>query len=144
MRAEFWAILTAVCWATGSLLEKRGVKVGNLSPIMGTGIRTFFSLILLTFLSFPFWNQVKHAGIKSISLIALGGGVLAGGLGIIFLYTGLKHGNLSTIMTIAFCCAPVFGAIIGYFGLHEKLAPIQVVGIILCIIGATLTVYFKK
>jgi catalase len=32
MRAEFWAILTAMCWAVGSFLEKRGIKLGDLSP----------------------------------------------------------------------------------------------------------------
>ena len=72
MRAEYWAVLTAVCWAFGSLLEKRGVKLGHLSPVMGTTIRTFFSLLILTFLSFPFWHQVKTAGVKSVSLIAVG------------------------------------------------------------------------
>ena len=44
MKAEVWAVLTAVCWGVGSLLEKRGVKIGELAPIMGTFIRTAFSL----------------------------------------------------------------------------------------------------
>ena len=56
MRAEYWAVLTAMCWAIGSLFEKRGVTLGNLSPIMGTSIRTAFSLLLLIFLSYPFFS----------------------------------------------------------------------------------------
>ena len=40
MRSEYWALMTAACWAAGSLLEKRGVKIGGLSPVMGTAIRT--------------------------------------------------------------------------------------------------------
>ena len=144
MKAEGWAILTAICWGFGSYLEKRGVKIGELTPVMGTTIRTAFSLLLLLGLSSPFWTQVKTAGIKSISLIAVGGGILAGGLGIAFLYAGLKSGNLSTVMTIAFCLAPVIGVILGLFLLREKLAPVQILGIALSIVGAAMVTYFRK
>lgn len=144
MKAEIWAVLTACCWGVGSLLEKKGVKLGGLAPVMGTVIRTTFSLLILLAVSFPFWGQVRTAGIKSISLIAVGGGVLAGGLGIVFLYTGLKAGNLSTVMTIAFCLAPVIGTALGYFVLHEKLTSVQIMGIVLCVTGAALVTYFKQ
>lgn len=144
MRAEIWAVLTACCWAFGSLLEKKGIKLGGLSPVMGTAIRTAFSLLILLFISFPFFGQLKTAGTKSILLIAVGGGLLSGGLGILFLYTGLKSGNISTVMTIAFCLAPVIGAVLGYFVLSERLSPLQVLGIILCVTGAFLTAYFRK
>jgi len=143
MRAEGWAVLTACCWGIGSLLEKRGVKIGGLAPVMGTTVRTAFSLLLLLAVSFPFWTQVRSAGLKSIAMIAVGGGVLAGGLGIIFLYTGLKSGHLSTVMTIAFCLAPVIGAALGVLVLHEKLTPAQILGILLCVTGAALVTYFK-
>ena len=144
MRPELWAVLTALCWGAGSLLEKRGVAAGKLAPVMGSAIRTAFSLLLLLAISFPFWGQVRTAGLKSISMIAVGGGVLAGGLGIVFLYTGLKAGHLSTVMAIAFCLAPVIGAVLGYFVLHERLTPVQMLGIALCVIGAGLVTYFRK
>ena len=144
MRAEIWAVLAAFCWGIGSLLEKRGLHIGGFTPVMGTVIRTTVSLLLLLALSFPFWGQVRMAGIKSISLIAIGGGVLAGGLGLIFLYTGLKTGNLSTVMTIAFCVTPVIGTALGYFVLHEKLTLVQLIGIVLCVTGAALVTYFKR
>jgi bacterial/archaeal transporter family protein len=144
MRAEIWAVLTAFCWGIGSLLEKRGVKIGGFTPVMGTVIRTVFSLVFLLAVSSTFWGQIRTAGIKSISLIAIGGGLLSGGLGIIFLYAGLKTGNLATIMTIAFCLAPVIGAVLGYLALDEKLTLVQIFGIILCVTGATLVTYFKQ
>lgn len=144
MKAELWALLTAICWGAGSLLEKRGVKIGNLTPVAGTVIRTAFSLLLLMIISFQYWNQIRTAGFKSISMIAIGGGILAGGLGIVFLYTGLKIGNLSTVMTIAFCFAPVVSAILGFLILNEKLSLIQVFGIMLCVIGAAFITYFKN
>jgi len=111
---------------------------------MGTTLRTAVSLILLGFLSAPFWGELRSAGWKPICLIAVGGGVLAGGLGIVFLYTGLKSGHISTVMTIAFCLAPVFGVLIGFLLLGERLAPMQVVGIVLCIAGAAMTVWFRS
>ncbi|MFW6154717.1 MAG: EamA family transporter [Planctomycetota bacterium] len=143
MKPELWAFLTAICWGGGSLLEKHGVKLGNLTPVMGTAIRTAFSLVLLTMISVPFWGEVKTAGPRPILLIAVGGGVFAGGLGLICLYTGLKTGNLATVLAIAFCFAPIVGAIGGVAFLREKLAPLQVLGIALCVAGAAMVIYFK-
>ncbi|MCK5686665.1 DMT family transporter [bacterium] len=144
MRAEIWAVLTAVCWSCGSVLEKKGVKLGQLSPVMGTTIRTFFSLMLLSFLSFPYWKQLKTCGTKSISLIAIGGGVIAGGLGIVFLYTGLKSGHISVVLAIAFCLTPVIGSILGYVTLGEKLSNVQITGVVFCILGVFMLTFFKK
>lgn len=144
MRAEIWAVLTACCWGFGSLLEKKGVKIGGLTPVMGTAVRTIFSLLFLLAASSPFWGQVKTAGVKSITLIAVGGGFFAGGLGLICLYTGLKTGNLSTVMAVAFCLAPVIGAILGFLFLEEKLKAVQILGIALCVTGAAMVTYFKQ
>ena len=144
MRAEIFAALTAICWGVGSLLEKKGVKLGGLSPVMGTAIRTASSLLFLTFVSYPYWGQLRKAGAPSITLIAVGGGIIAGGLGIIFLYSGLKSGSLSTVMTIAFCLAPIVGALLGFFVPHERLSAIQLVGIALCITGASLVTWFRE
>jgi len=152
MKPEIWALLTALCWGGGSLLEKRGVKIGHLAPAVGTTIRTVFSLAMLLALSLPLWGQlklplwaqIKTAGTKSILLIALGGGVLAGGVGIICLYTALKHGHLATVLVIAFCLAPVIGAVLGRLFLHETLSLLQFLGIALCVVGAAMTIYFAK
>lgn len=143
MRAEFWAVLTAVCWAIGSFYEKRGVKLGNLTPVMGTTIRTGVSLLFLAVLSHPYWPEIRTAGVWSLAMIAGGGGLLAGGLGIICLYSGLKSGSLSTVMTIAFCLTPVLGTLIGWQFLNERLSPVQMTGVILCVTGSVLTVFFK-
>lgn len=143
MRAEYWAVLTALCWGVGSLLEKKGVKLGDLAPVMGTTLRTAFALLFLLAVSVPYWGQVKTAGPRAIALIAVGGGLLAGSLGIVFLYTGLKTGHLATVMTLAFCLAPVTGALLGALFLHEKLSLVQGLGIALCVGGAAMVTYFK-
>jgi uncharacterized membrane protein len=143
MQAEAFAALTAICWAVGSLMEKTGVRLGGLTPVTGTAVRTFFSLVLLAALSRPYWGELRTAGVKPLLLIAIGGGLLAGGLGLVFLYTGLRNGQLSTVMTIAFCLAPVLGVLLGVLVLKEKLTPMQLAGIVLCITGAAMTVYFR-
>ncbi len=144
MRPELWAILTAICWGGGSLLEKHGVKVGQLTPVMGTAIRTVFSLVLLAAISVPFWGEVKAAGPKPILLIALGGGVFAGGLGLIFLYSGIKTGNIAVVTAIAFCFVPVVTALGGWAFLREKVSLLQAIGIALCIVGAAMVSYFNQ
>ena len=101
---------------------------------------TAVSLVLLAALSFPYWKQLGPAGVKPLALIAVGGGVLAGGLGIVFLYAGLKHGDLSTVMTVAFCLAPVLGTVLGFVVLKERLTALQLLGIGLCVAGAALAV----
>ncbi len=142
--ALIWAVLTAACWAIGSFFEKSGVKLGGFAPIMGVTIRTFVSVLLLGVLSYPFWPQLRTSGIKPIIMIALGGGVCAGAMGLLFFYKALKLGNISLILPLAFCCTPVFGVIIGVVLLKEKLVLMQYLGISLTIIGAFLTAYYKQ
>ncbi|MDG2384869.1 MAG: EamA family transporter [Pirellulaceae bacterium] len=144
MRPEFWAVLTAFCWAIGSLLEKRGVQLGNFAPVMGTTIRTSTSVLLLLVISYPFWGQTKTVGMKPILLIAIGGGLITGCLGIICLYSALKTGQLSIVLTIAFCLTPVVGSLLGYLFLDERLKLTQLLGIGLCIAGAALVTLFKN
>ena len=143
MKPELWAILTAICWGGGSLLEKRGVHLGNLTPVMGTAIRTVFSLALLGMVSIPYWGEIKAAGPKPILLIAVGGGILAGGLGLIFLYSGIKTGNIAVVTAIAFCFVPVVTALGGLTFLRERITLWQGIGIALCIVGAAMVNYFK-
>lgn len=143
MTAEFWAILTGMCWAFGSFFEKKGVTLGNLSPVMGAGLRTAVSVLVLGVLSFPYWHQVKNAGPRSLTMVMIGGGVFSGAMGILFLYQALNAGKLSIVMPLAFCLSPVIGAILGMLFLHERLTFMQTLGVTLTVIGATLTAYFR-
>ncbi|MDG1806307.1 MAG: EamA family transporter [Pirellulaceae bacterium] len=143
MKPEMWAVLTAICWAVGSVLEKKGVKLGEFTPVMGTTIRTVVSLTLLLVLSFSFWGEVKTAGLRPVLLIAVGGGVIAGCLGIVFLYSALRDGQISIVLTIAFCLTPVIGAILGCLFLEERLGLVQILGIVMCVAGAALVTLFN-
>ncbi len=143
MRAEVWALATAVCWGVGSMMEKKGFRLGGLSPVMGTALRTAVSLMVLAVVSYPYWGELRKAGVASISLIGIGGGVVSGALGIMALYAALKNGNLSVVMAIAFCVAPIVGLILGWIFLHERISLVQLVGVVLCISGAALVTLYR-
>ena len=76
-------------------------------------------------------------------MVVLGGGVVAGTMGITFFYHAIAGGHLSLVLPIAFCLTPVLGVVIGILFLGERLAPIQALGILLTVSGAVLAVYFK-
>ncbi len=143
MRAELWAVLTAVCWAGGAYFEKKGVRLGGFAPVMGTTLRTATSVVLLLVLSQPYWGQLRSAGIQPILMVIVGGGVVAGAMGILFFYKALAAGNLSVVLPIAFCLTPVLGVIIGVVVSKEQISFIQCVGVFLAVVGATLTVWFR-
>ena len=143
MRAELWAVLTAICWAGGAFFEKKGVRLGGFAPVMGTTLRTATSVVLLLLLSRPYWGQLRTAGTQPILMVVLGGGVVAGAMGILFFYKALAGGNLSVVLPIAFCLTPVLGVVIGVLVAREQVTVLQCVGVLLAVAGATLTVWFK-
>ena len=143
MYAEIWAVLTALCWSIGSFFEKKGVHMGNFTPVLGAAIRTVVSVIVLSLISIPYWGQIKEAGIKPTAMVAIFGGVFSGALGIMFLYKSISVGNLSLVMPIAFSLTIIFGSIMGVLFGGETVHPLQIVGIVLTVIGAAMTAYFR-
>ncbi|QDU31992.1 EamA-like transporter family protein [Poriferisphaera corsica] len=111
MLAMIYAILTAIAWGVGGYFEKKGLQAGNLTPQVGSFIRTGVALLILSVLSYPQWKEIPQAGFKSLSLMVLGGGVLAGTIGMLCFYAAIKNGQLPRVMPVAFT-APLFGAIL--------------------------------
>ena len=138
MRPELWAIFTAVCWGVGSFFEKRGVKLGGLSPAMGSTVRTATSLLILSVASYPVWGQVPKAGPKALLMVAGGGGLLAGALGVLFLYKGLQTWEFSKVRAVAFCLTPVVGLLMAIVFLREGISLWQGIGTAMAIGGAAL------
>lgn len=137
MKAELFALLTAACWGIGSFFEKKGLALGNVPPFTGAAIRTSLSLLILLFLAWPNLQTVTRIGWKPLLLIALGGGVLAGALGIALFYTALKTGNIGRVLPIAFT-SPLFGVIISLLLGTESLSLKNVLGMSLTIAGIIL------
>lgn len=113
MRPELFALITALCWGIGGYFEKQGLKLGNLSPTMGITIRTAVAVIILGAASFSQWKNLPQAGPKALLYMVIGGGVVAGAVGMLSFYTALKGATtLNQVMPIAFT-SPLWGAVIG-------------------------------
>ena len=110
MKPQLFALLTAIAWGVGGYFEKKGLHLGDLSPQMGITIRTAVALLILAAVSFPQWKTLPQAGSKALLMIAIGGGVVAGALGMLCFYTALKGAPLTRVMPIAFT-SPLFGAL---------------------------------
>lgn len=112
MKPQLFALLTAICWGVGGYFEKKGLHLGNLSPTMGITIRTGVALVILAIVSYPQWKTLPQAGPKALLYMIIGGGVVAGAVGMLCFYTAIKGAPLTKVMPIAFT-SPLFGALMG-------------------------------
>ena len=135
MRPEIFALITAIAWGVGGFFEKRGLSIGNLTPQVGITIRTAVALLILGAVSFPHWKSIPEAGPKALVLLVLGGGVVAGSIGMLSFYTALRGASsLTQVMPIAFT-SPLFSVIVGLIFQAEKLTWQTVLGMVLTIAG---------
>jgi transporter family protein len=141
LTAEALAVITAVLWASGSYFEKQGLRDGGLSPATGIFLRTAAALVVLAAVASPFLREIPRAGGRSLLFILLGGGLLAGALGMLCYYAALSKGELSRVMTIAFTFTPCAGALIAAVALNEMLSPLKLAGISLCCAGVVMLMW---
>jgi bacterial/archaeal transporter family protein len=134
MKPQIFALITAIAWGVGGYFEKKGLHLGNLSPTMGITIRTAIALIILGAASFPQWRSVTQAGGKAMLYMVIGGGVVAGAVGMLAFYTAIKGAPLSQVMPIAFT-SPLFGALMGIMFAGEPLTPRVIFGMLLTVGG---------
>lgn len=140
MNPQLLALFTAIAWGVGGFFEKKGLHLGRLSPQMGITIRTAVALVVLGAASFPQWKTVAQAGTKPLAMMVLGGGVLAGSVGMLCFYAAIKGAPLSRVMPIAFT-SPLFGALMGILFAGEPLTWKTALGMLLTVGGIiTLTV----
>jgi transporter family protein len=137
MKPQIFALITAICWGVGGYFEKQGLKLGNLSPQMGITIRTFVALIILGVVSFPQWKTVTQAGSKALLYMIIGGGVVAGAVGMLCYYSAIKGADLGKVMPIAFT-SPLFGVLMGLIFSHEPITWKTGVGMVLTVGGIVL------
>ncbi len=137
MKAQIFALITAIAWGVGGYFEKKGLHLGNLSPQIGITIRTAIALVILGAVSHPQWKTIPQAGSKALLYIIIGGGVVAGACGMLCFYVAIKGAPLSKVMPIAFT-SPLFGALLGILYGGEKLTPQTLIGMILTVGGIAL------
>lgn len=134
MKPQVFALLTAICWGVGGYFEKKGLHLGNLSPTMGITIRTLVAFIILGIASYPQWKTLPQAGSKALLYMIIGGGVVAGAVGMLCFYTAIKGAPLTKVMPIAFT-SPLFGALMGLLMGGEPLTLKTALGMLLTLAG---------
>jgi transporter family protein len=134
MKPEILALMTAAAWGIGGYFEKKGLHLGQLSPQVGITIRTGVALLILAIVSYPQWRTIPQAGSKALLMMVLGGGVLAGAVGMLCFYAALKGAPLGKVMPIAFT-SPLFGAAMALLIGGEPLTPKAVIGMLLTVAG---------
>ena len=130
MKPQLLALITAMAWGIGGYFEKKGMHLGNLSPQMGITIRTGVALVILGIASFPQWKTLPQAGSKSLLMMIVGGGVVAGAIGMLCYYAAIKGAPLNQVMPIAFT-SPLFGALMGIIFGGEPLTWKIALGVVL-------------
>ncbi|RPI34615.1 MAG: hypothetical protein EHM70_02290 [Chloroflexota bacterium] len=134
MKPQLLALITAMAWGIGGYFEKKGLHLGNLSPQLGITIRTAVAFLILGAVSFPQWKTLPQAGSKALVMMVLGGGVVAGAVGMLCFYAALKGAPLTKVMPIAFT-SPLFGALMGILLGGEPLTWKTAAGILLTVGG---------
>ncbi|MCD4738252.1 MAG: EamA family transporter [Anaerolineae bacterium] len=134
LNPQLLALLAAMAWGIGGFFEKKGLHLGNLSPQMGITIRTAVALSVLGLLSYTEWSSLAQAGPKSLAMMIIGGGLIAGVGGMLCFYAALKGAPLGKVMPIAFT-SPFFGVLLGLLTGAESLTPQKIIGMLLTIGG---------
>ena len=134
MKPQLLALLTAMAWGIGGYFEKKGLHLGGLSPQMGITIRTAVALIVLGTVSYPQWKTLPQAGPKALLMMVIGGGIVAGSIGMLCYYAAIQGAPLTKVMPIAFT-SPLFGALMGILLGGEPLTWKTVLGMLLTLGG---------
>jgi len=135
-----YAVLAGVAWGVGGYFEKAGLKAIGLPPITGIALRTAIALVILGLLSIPAWQAVnKSAGIKAWLMIIIGGGVIAGSLGMWSFYSSLSlTDNLGVTLAVAFAFSPIAGTVTGLIKGNQQMDLKTGLGMIFIISGIIL------
>lgn len=135
MKPQILALITAIAWGVGGYFEKKGLHAGGLTPQVGITIRTAVALIILGAVSFPNWRTIPQAGTKALIMMVIGGGIVAGSVGMLSFYAAIKGAStLAQVMPIAFT-SPLFSALMGIIFGGDKLTTQTAIGTLLTIGG---------
>lgn len=135
-----FAILAGIAWGIGGYFEKAGLRAIGLPPIAGITLRTAVALVALGLVSIPAWKGIAIAGNTNAWLmIVIGGGIVAGSLGMWSFYTSLSHSeNLGVTLALAFAFSPLAGTVFGLFRGDQQMDLRLGLGLAAIIVGIVL------
>jgi transporter family protein len=132
-----YAIIAGIAWGVGGYFEKAGLQEMKIPPIAGITLRTCIALLILGVLSIPAWRGIADpANTQAWLKIIIGGGIIAGSLGMWSFYSALSISeNLGVTLAIAFAFAPLSGTVLGLLRGVQKIDIKIAVGLTAIIIG---------
>lgn len=132
-----YAIMAGVAWGVGGYFEKVGLQQMRMPAILGITIRTLVALVILGLVSLPTWRSVGgQTGAKYWVMIIVGGGLIAGSLGMWSFYSALARSeNLGITLATAFALSPVAGTVVGLVRRDQQMDLKIAVGLAAVIIG---------
>lgn len=135
-----YAVLAGMAWGVGGFFEKAGLQQLKLPPIAGITIRSFIALAILGLLSIPAWKEIENPdNIKAWVMIAVGGGIIAGSLGMWSFYSALSLSeNLGATLAVAFAFSPIAGTVVGLIQGSQKMDIKIALGLAAIILGIVL------
>lgn len=135
-----YAVIAGVAWGLGGYFEKAGLKALGMPPIAGITVRTVVALVVLSILSAKAWQQIEHPhNTNAWLMIIIGGGVVAGSLGMWSFYSALHASeNLGVTLAIAFAFSPIAGTLFGLLRGDQHFDYKIGLGILFIVIGIVL------
>ena len=132
-----YAVLAGIAWGVGGYFEKVSLHALGISPILGITIRTLIALVVLGTLSIPEWKSISNSSdIKMWIMLIIGGGVIAGSLGMWSFYSALSTSqNLGLTLAVAFAFSPIAGTLTGLIRGDQHMDWKIAFGLIAIIIG---------
>jgi transporter family protein len=132
-----YAVLAGVAWGVGGYFEKIGLQQMRVPSIVGITIRTLVALVILAVISIPAWKSVStQVQTRYWLMIVLGGGLVAGSLGMWSFYSALARSeNLGITLATAFACAPLAGTVIGLVRRDQRIDLKIGLGLVAVILG---------
>ncbi|MDZ7844246.1 MAG: EamA family transporter [Anaerolineales bacterium] len=118
-----YAVIAGVSWGLGGFFEKAGLQLLKLPPIAGITLRTVVALVILGSLSLSAWRQIEDpSNVKAWVMIVVGGGIIAGSLGMWSFYSSLSlTENLGITLAVAFAFSPITGTLVGMVTGSQKM-----------------------
>ena len=136
-RAYFLSILTAFIWGLAPIFEKIGLS-GKIEPYVAVVVRTI-PIVLISFTGLLFMGKIgslSQLATKDVLFVAIGG-LLAGFLGQITIYSALKIGQASVVVPIA-ATYPLVAMTVAVLFLGEPITGQKMAGVVLVVSGVLL------
>lgn len=134
-----------MCWGIGEVFTKMVLHSGKIGPVTALALRTSASIPLMWLAYYLVVHRLTleprtwpQAPASVMTKLLLGGGLLAGGLGMICFYVALNLGEVSRIKPIAFTLAPAIGVMLGWLVLGEEMTLRKLIAVAMVLAGVVL------